>query len=77
MEQLGDIKESCINYFHDGGKDEVCILYTSKKTVMEACIKRNPPIKVEGDEYGWQLYYHRDQLRTPAQWLKVAGKEGD
>ena len=75
MEQPGDIKESCINYFHDGGKDETCVLYTTKKSVKDACIKRNPPVKVEGDDYGWQLHYHRDQLRAPITWLKVAGKD--
>ena len=75
MDQNGDVKESSINFFHDGGKDIPCVLYTNKKSVMEKCLKRNPNCTVRGDEYGWFLTYPRDQLRSPDQWLKVNGKE--
>ncbi len=75
MDTSGDINESNITVFHDGAKDMECILYTTKKSVRDSCVKRNPPIRETSDSHGFMLYYSRDQLRTPVQWLKVKGKE--
>ena len=72
MDINGDLRETNINYWHDSAKNEYCVLYTTKKSVMESCIKRNKPHKVEGDQWGWNLYYTRDQVRSPMTWIKVA-----
>ncbi len=66
----GDIQETSISYFSDGAKGMHCILYTTKQSIRDACVKRNPPIRETSDSHGYMLYYSRDQIRHPKLWVK-------
>tara|TARA_R110002012_G_scaffold83478_1_gene210073 strand:+ start:976 stop:1257 length:282 start_codon:yes stop_codon:yes gene_type:complete len=73
-EPLKDCKESSINVFHYGARNEPCTFHTSVESIKNQMLRRNPNCTLICDGPEWILEYPRSQVRQPWQWIKVAGE---
>ena len=76
------MKESSLNKFHFGNKDEPSLFHTNVESIAKRVLNRNPKCKLishEGEE--WLIEIPQSEVRDPSMWIKKVGEvvdeEGD